>query len=64
MFRPSFWLHACVSCALVSSFALGGPGGNAAVTKMKLSGYLTARTDSNSLMILDDRLELTSASKS
>jgi len=34
-----------------------------AVTKFKLQGYLTARADANTLMILDDRIELTTASK-
>ena len=63
MFRNSFWLRARVCFTLGFCFALGGVGGNAAVTKMKLSGYLTARADANTLMILDDRLELTSASK-
>jgi hypothetical protein len=35
----------------------------AAGNKVKLYGYLTARADGNAVMILDDRLELTAASK-
>jgi hypothetical protein len=62
MFRPSLWSRARVGYALVPCFVLGAFIGNAA-TKMKLAGYLTARADSGSLMILDDRLELSSASK-
>ena len=37
--------------------------GIAAANKIKLQGYLTVRTDANTLMILDDRIELTAASK-
>src|SRR5258705_10481614 len=36
---------------------------DAAVTKLKLRGYLTARADANAMLILDDRVELTSASR-
>jgi len=35
----------------------------AAVTKMKLRGYMTARVDTNTLLILEDRIELTPASR-
>jgi hypothetical protein len=35
----------------------------AAVTKMKLHGYLTGRADENTLLILEDRIELTPASR-
>jgi hypothetical protein len=35
----------------------------AAGTKMKLHGYLTGRADANTLLILDDRIELTPASR-
>jgi len=39
-------------------------GGNAyAATKLKFQGYLTARADANTVMILEDRIELTAASK-
>jgi hypothetical protein len=62
MFRPILWPCARVSFALACCFALSAFSANAA-TKMKLAGYLTARADANILMILDDRLELTSASK-
>jgi peptidase M48-like protein len=34
-----------------------------AVTKMKLRGYLTGRVGTNTLLILDDKIELTSASR-
>jgi len=49
--------------ALACSLLVASSHANAAVSKMKLSGYLTARADANTLMILDDRLELTAASK-
>jgi hypothetical protein len=35
----------------------------APVTKVKLQGYITARADVDTLLILDDRIELTAASK-
>ena len=35
----------------------------ASVTKMKLHGYLTGRADENTLLILEDRIELTPASR-
>jgi hypothetical protein len=35
----------------------------AAVTKMKLHGYVTGRADENTLLILEDRIELTPASR-
>ena len=43
------------SCSFVF-FALAGFGANAGVTKMKLTGYLTAttRVGEGNLMILDD----------
>ena len=53
--RRSFVLACC--------FAVAGFGTNAGVTKMKLTGYLTARADESNLMILDDRIELSAASK-
>src|SRR5215468_4740943 len=37
--------------------------GEAAATKLKLRGYLTARADANAMLILDDRIELTSSSR-
>src|SRR5215475_7726083 len=61
-FAP-FVRSARICLALACSIALAGSRGNAAVSKMKLSGYLTARADANTVMILDDRLELTAASK-
>src|SRR5258708_35376173 len=36
---------------------------DAAVTKLKLGGYLTARADASAMLILDDRIELTSATR-
>ena len=57
--RPSAWLaFALANCLVFASF-----GSAAAVTKMKLSGYLTARAEANTVLILDDRIELTSASR-
>src|SRR5262245_18816615 len=35
----------------------------AATTKLKLRGYLTARADANAMLILDDRIELTSSTR-
>ena len=48
--------------ALVWCFSLAAMSINAA-TKVKLHGYLTGRGDANTLLILDDRIELTSASR-
>jgi len=62
MFRPSLWPGARVCSALLCCFAFGVFSGQAA-TRTKLAGYLTARADANTLMIMDDRIELTSASK-
>jgi hypothetical protein len=59
----AFARRARICLALACSTALAGSHGSAAVSKIKLSGYLTARADANTLMILDDRLELTAASK-
>src|SRR6266481_7912078 len=36
---------------------------DAAATKLKLRGYLTARADANAMLILDDRIELASSSR-
>lgn len=63
MAKPTFWSLTRVGLGLIGCLALQGFRGDAAVTKMKLAGYLTARADANTLMILDDRIELTSASK-
>jgi len=62
MFRTSFRPCARVCYLLACCLAFGAFSSSAA-TKMKLAGYLTARADASVLMILDDRLELTSASK-
>jgi len=62
MFRTSFRPFARVCYLLACCLAFGAFSSSAA-TKMKLAGYLTARADASVLMILDDRLELTSASK-
>ena len=63
MAKPTFWPSTPVGLGLICCLALCGFHGDAAVTKMKLAGYLTARADANTLMILDDRIELTAASK-
>lgn len=52
-----------IPLALLCSVALAALAANAGVARMKLSGYLTARADATTLMILDDRIEFTSASK-
>jgi Peptidase family M48 len=49
--------------AAALSFASVVPDQAAAVTKMKLHGYLTGRADENTLLILEDRIELTPASR-
>jgi hypothetical protein len=59
----AFRLGARISFVLACFFALAGFGANAGVTKMKLTGYLTARVGEGNLMILDDRIELSAASK-
>jgi len=45
----------CLACLAVTE--------TAAVTKMKLRGYMTGRADTNTLLILEDRIELTPASR-
>ena len=58
-FRPSARLgFALASCLAFASFGIAG-----AVTKMKLRGYLTARAEANTVLILEDRIELTSSSR-
>ena len=49
--------------ALTLCFASLALNEAAAATKMKLQGYLTGRADENTLLILDDRIELTPASR-
>jgi hypothetical protein len=49
-----------LACLLGLCLALPGPA--TAVTKMKLRGYITARVDDRTVAILDDKLELTTAS--
>jgi len=53
------------SCALALTFCIASFSvvSESAATKLKLRGYLTARADANALLILDDRIELTSASR-
>jgi hypothetical protein len=63
MLKPFFrrWAHGTVALAFcVSSFSAAG---EAAAAKLKLRGYLTARADANAMLILDDRIELTSSSR-
>jgi hypothetical protein len=50
-----FALALCLACLPVTV--------KAAVTKLKLRGYLTGRSETNTLQILDDRIELTTASR-
>jgi hypothetical protein len=59
----AFRLSARISFLLACCVALVAVGANAGITKMKLTGYLTARVDEGNLMILDDRIELSAASK-
>src|ERR1700682_5385005 len=49
------------ACLLAGCLALPRPA--TAVTKMKLRGYITARVDDRTVAILDDKLELTVASR-
>lgn len=53
------------SCGLSLLICLLGNGlpDAAAATKVKLRGYITGRADAQTLLVLDDRIELTSASK-
>jgi hypothetical protein len=53
---PAWWLALLLGLAFVPS-----PGAFAA-NKIKLQAYITARVDASTLMILDDRIELTAAS--
>jgi len=50
-----FTVALCLACLAVTQ--------TAAVTRMKLRGYVTGRADTNTLLILDDRIELTAASR-
>jgi hypothetical protein len=57
-FRPSVRLgFALASCLAFASLGIAGGA------KIKLRGYLTARAEANAVLILDDRLELTSSSR-
>ena len=63
MIRAALWMRwrqvtagLLVTCLLMPSYA-------PAVTKVKLHGYITARVDDRTVAILDDKLELTSASR-
>src|ERR1035438_4192849 len=49
--------------AALAAASLLFPGPVQAENKVKLHGYITSRTDRGVVMILDDRLELTAASK-
>jgi len=51
-----------LAAALLAACAVLPPPGSA-VTKMKLRGYITARVDDRTVAILDDKLELTAASR-
>src|SRR6201998_64907 len=55
------WAPRVVALAFcAASFSVAA---DAAATKLKLRGYLTARADANAMLILDDRIELTSSSR-
>src|SRR5712691_7469624 len=49
------------ACLLTVCLVLPRP--SSAVTKMKLHGYITSRVDDRTVAILDDKLELTVASR-
>jgi hypothetical protein len=63
MLKPLFRPWAPCTLALAFCIASLPLAGVAAVTKLKLRGYLTGRADANTMLILDDRIELTSASR-
>jgi Peptidase family M48 len=63
MAKPSFRSSARLGFALASCLAFSSLGAAGAVTKMKLRGYLTARAEENAVLILEDRIELTSTSR-
>src|SRR6266404_6355695 len=63
MLKPLYRPWAPCTLALAFCIASLPLTGVAAVTKLKLRGYLTARADANAMLILDDRVELTSASR-
>ena len=59
------WRRA-VPCGIAAALCLAGLAVTetaAAVTKMKLRGYITGRADASTLLILDDRIDLTPASR-
>lgn len=63
MAKPSFRSSARLGFALASCLAFSSLGTAGAVTKVKLRGYLTARAEENAVLILEDRIELTSTSR-
>lgn len=56
-------MAARITCAWIACFVACLPPNAVAATKVKLHGYLTARSDSSAVMILDDRIELSAASR-
>ncbi len=50
--------------ACLLAVCLVAPRPATAVTKMKFRGYITARVDDRTVAIMDDKLELTAASRS
>src|ERR1700746_3022146 len=58
-----FSLRRASRFGLVLTFSFGSLVPGEAATKMKLHGYLTALADENTLLIWDDRIELTPASR-
>ena len=53
--------HGLAACLLTVCLVLPQP--STAVTKMKLHGYITSRVDDRTVAILDDKLEMTVASR-
>ena len=62
-FRSWKYMAARTTCAWIVCFVACLPPNAVAATKVKLRGYLTARSDSSAVMILDDRIELNAASR-
>ena len=61
--RLQQWKHSPARAVAVSIAAAFLALNAAAVNKVKLRGYITSRADASTVMILDDRIELSSASR-
>ena len=59
------FLYRIVACGFTAALCLACLAATeaAAITKIKLRGYITGRADTNTLLILEDRIELTPASR-